>query len=97
MLVLRRKNRVTCSLCLLAAMRYGILPDVARSGTNLIVVAAWCCEAACALADDVVGVMRVASETNSEATVERSFIPFGDGAVPMFLLGMFLGGRQGEA
>ena len=68
-----------------------ILRAVTRSGTNLIAVLALSCACACGLADDVAGVLRVASDTNGEATVEMPFVPFGDGTIPTFLSGTFFG------
>ena len=62
-----------------------------RPGTSLIAALALSCACACGLADDVVGVLRVGSDTNGEATVEMPFMPFGDGTIPTFLSGTFFG------
>ena len=62
-----------------------------RPGTNLIAALALSCACACGLADDVVGVLRVASDTNGAATVEMPFMPFGNGTIPTFLSGTFFG------
>ena len=37
------------------------------------------------------GVLRVGSDTNGEATVEMPFMPFGNGTIPTFLSGTFFG------
>ena len=62
-----------------------------RPGTNLIAALALCCACARGSADDVAGVLRVASDTNGAATVEMPFMPFGDGTIPTFLSGTFFG------
>ena len=43
------------------------------------------------LADDVVGIMRIAVPSNGEAAVAMPFEPFGDGLPGSFLAGPFLG------
>ena len=60
-----------------------------KLGVHLLVATAFGC--VCASADDAAGVMRVVSGTNGEATVEMPFAPFGDGTIPAFLSGAFLG------
>ena len=70
-------------------MRYGILPGMAKLGIPMLVAVAFCCT--CTLADDAAGVLRVVSGTNGEAVVEMPFRPFGDGTIPTFLSGAFLG------
>ena len=64
---------------------------MARPGTSLIAALALSCACARGLADDVAGVLRVASDTNGEATVEMPFMPFGNGTIPTFLSGTFFG------
>ena len=72
-------------------MRCGILRYMARLNISLAAVPASCLVSACAFAEDVAGVLRVASETNGEAIVEMPFMPFGDGTISTFLSGTFFG------
>ena len=60
-------------------------------GSYGIVAIAWCFVSAFTLADDAVGILHIAADTNGEATVEMPFVPFGDGTISTFLSGTFFG------
>ena len=72
-------------------MAYAILHGMARLYTALAAVSALCLVPAGAFADDAAGILRVASGTNGEASVEMPFTPFGDGTISTFLSGVFFG------